>query len=610
MFRLVTALIFAVLFSATAASAQRDFENGDNLAAALEAVKQSDWVTANHLAGQITSTQGQTMITWARLRAGEGDWWEYTAFLNEHSDWPGLKRLRRQAEGVIPSTEKPAVIRAFFAIQKPQTGTGALRLIEALQKQGRTADARTTAINAWTELTLSRDEQSQFLAAYNGIVSRHHWSRLDNLLWAGKTKEAARMFDLVSPAQQALAKARIGLRRGAPNVDELLAAVSSNDRQDAGLAYDRFQWLMKKDRWDDAHDAVVERTGETAKMGRPEKWASRRRGFARRAMRAGEPQVAYLLASQHELTEGSDYADLEWLAGYISLTYLDAPQQAQAHFKNFDTAVKSPISRGRAGYWLGKVHEVLGDYEQAAKDYIDAAQSVFEAAKLLHHAQEPIMMRWFLTHMAETLPRTELMQLAKYAEQVGENYVVLGIAKEAAKRGIVLPKSYYPITELAGYSVDVAPEIAMSIARRESELNPSAVSPAGARGLMQVMPATARQVAGEIGLEYSRDRLTSDWRYNAALGTAYLGGLIEVYEGSYILAFAAYNAGPHRVDQWIEQYGDPRDPLTSVVDWVEHIPFRETRNYVMRVAESLHVYRARLTGETQQVQLMKDLTRG
>jgi len=467
-----------------------------------------------------------------------------------------------------------------------------LRLIEALQKQGRTADARAAAIKTWIELSLSRDEQSQFLEAYNGIVSRHHWSRLDNLLWAGKTKD--------------LAKARIGLRRGAPNVDALISAVSSDDRNDAGLAYDRFQWLMKKDRWDDAHDALVARTGESAKMGRPEDWASRRRGFARRAMRAGEPQVAYLLASQHELSEGANYADLEWLAGYISLTYLDAPQQAQAHFKNFDAAVKSPISRGRAGYWLGKVHEVLGDYDQAAKDYIDAAQfqtsfygqlsseriegvvdaslsgaqsvepwhtasfansTVFEAAKLLHHAQEPVMMRWFLTHMAETLPRTELMQLASYAEQVGENL-------------------------------------------RESELNPSAVSPAGARGLMQVMPATARQVAGEIGLEYSRDRLTSDWRYNASLGTAYLGGLIEVYEGSYILAFAAYNAGPHRVDQWIELYGDPRDPLTSVVDWIEHIPFRETRNYVMRVAESLHVYRARLTGETQQVQLMKDLTRG
>ena len=200
--------------------------------------------------------------------------------------------------------------------------------------------------------------------------------------------------------------------------------------------------------------------------------------------------------------------------------------------------------------------------------------------------------------------------MADFATQLDQPFVALGIAKEAAKRGIVLPAAYYPVTELAQYSAEIEPEIAMSIARRESELSPTAISSAGARGLMQLMPATARAVAQDLDMEYSKARLTSDWRYNATLGTAYLSGLIDIYDGSYVLAFAAYNAGPHRADEWIELYGDPRDPLVDAVDWIEHIPFRETRNYVMRVIESLHVYRARISGLSQSVRLTKDLTRG
>ena len=236
--------------------------------------------------------------------------------------------------------------------------------------------------------------------------------------------------------------------------------------------------------------------------------------------------------------------------------------------------------------------------------------SPVRAGILLHYADEQNLMRWFFTHVAEELTETQSVQLAEIALELDRPFVALGVAKEAAKNGFVIPKSYFPVTDLATYSVDVDPEVAMSIARRESELNPEAVSPAGARGLMQIMPGTARQVADNIGADYSKSRLTSDWRYNAKLGTAYLGGLLEQYDGSYILAFAGYNAGPHRANQWISRFGDPRDAIVDQVDWIEHIPFRETRNYVMRVMESLHVYRARLSGETVPLQLSSDLSRG
>ena len=640
----------AALFAlALPAAAQESEANGDLLATAIAAARSGDWVTADHSAGQMTTSVGRTYITWSRLRSGEGDWQEYLDFLDKNGDWPGLRRLRMRGEAAIPKGADPAIVRAYFATQAPQTGTGTLRLTEAFAAQGRTAEARSEAIRAWTSLPLTDFEEERLLQKFAGSLSRHNLARLDFLLWEGETKAAERMLDRVPPANQKLARARIALQRASAGVDALIAAVPESLKDDAGLAYDRFQWRVKKGRWDDAQALIVERSTDIKKLGRPEKWGSRRRGFARRAMRAGDDDLAYWLASQHGLTEGADFADLEWLAGYIALVKLDAPEQAALHFEAHRNAVKTPVSLGRAGYWIGRTAEVLGDFDAAVdafnlgaryqtsfygqlsaerigaptdpqltgtaevpswRDADFLKRPVVQAAVLLHFADEQNTMRWFFTHIARNMDRQEATQLADLALDLGRPFVALGVAKEVAKRGIVIPRSYFPVTELATYSADVDPEVAMAIARRESELNPEAVSPVGARGLMQVMPATARQIAEEIGVDYSKNRLTTDWRYNAKLGTAYLGGLLELYEGSFVLAFAAYNAGPNRIDQWIEQFGDPRDSLVDQVDWIEHIPFRETRNYVMRVMESLHVYRSRLTGAAEPLRLSQDLRRG
>ncbi len=639
----------ALVIQTTWAAAQSSEEDGDLLSTALAAVAQKDWVTAEHFASQISDPAGADFVVWQRLRNGEGDWEEYKTFLASNGDWPGLKRLRRRGEAAIPVEHDATEVRAYFKDQLPQTGTGSLRLTEAYTAQGNVSAARTEAIRAWTLLTLQQHETSKLLDKYKGILTHHHQDRLDNLLWGGETKTAERMLSFVPPAQQKLAKARIALQRASKGVDAFIAAVPKELQSDPGLAYDRFVWRLKKDRWDEAQALIVERSGNAETLGRPEAWSNRRRTFARRAMRAGEDDLAYWLASQHELISGSDFADLEWLAGYIALTKLDAPEQALVHFQNHRNAVKTPVSLGRAGYWVGRAHEAVSDFTEAVEAFEFGAQyqtsfygqlaaekigfaadkrlakgenvpdwrqaefvksGPVRAGILLHYAQEQNLMRWFFSHVAETLEPTELIQLADIALEFDRPFVALGVAKEAAKRGIVIPKSYFPVTELASYSADVDPEVAMSIARRESELNPEAVSPVGARGLMQIMPKTARQVAEEIGADYSKNRLTSDWRYNAKLGTAYLGGLLELYEGSYVLAFAAYNAGPHRADKWIKRFGDPRDSVVDQVDWIEHIPFRETRNYVMRVMESLHVYRARLGGEATQLRLTKDLSRG
>lgn len=641
--------VCAVLAAPCLLWAGTEEDNGDLLSTAYNAIDNKDWVSADHYASQISDPIAVDLVTWERLRQGEGDWEEYRAFLAANGDWPGLKRLRRKGEAAIPQGANPTIVRSYFENQLPQTGVGSLRLAEAYATQGRNGEARSEAIRAWNEMSLKEHEENALYAQYKGVLLRHDLKRLDNLLWRGLTREAGRMLDRVPAGNIKLANARIGLQRASQGVDALIEAVPKNLQSDPGLAYDRFQWRVKKGRWDDAQELLAHQTGSLKKMGQPEAWAGRRRGFARRAMRAGDADLAYWLASQHGLKKGSDFADLEWLAGYISLTKMNAPEQALGHFTSFKAAVISPISLGRAGYWLGRVYEKLGQYDKAAKAYADGAahQTSFygqlsaeklglapdislsgkqdvpnwrrakflqtapiRAGLLFHYAGDQVRMRWFFSHVAESLDKIGLSQLADLALELERPHVALAVAKEAAKRGIILPKSYFPVTDLASYSVDVAPEIAMAIARRESELNTGAISPAGARGLMQIMPATAQKVSKDIGVEYSKQRLTSDWRYNAQLGTAYLGGLLEIFEGSYILAFAGYNAGPHRAEVWIEEFGDPRDSLVDQVNWIEHIPYRETRNYVMRVMESLHVYRARLNGKTPAIQLTQDLTRG
>jgi soluble lytic murein transglycosylase len=339
------------------------------------------------------------------------------------------------------------------------------------------------------------------------------------------------------------------------------------------------------------------------------------------------------MAAGHHLDGGSDYADLEWLAGYIALRKLGDAETALKHFARFEAAVNGPISLSRANYWEGRAWEVLGDRGRAQAAYAEGARyqtafygllsaekvglpmppamaggerypdwhgagfarsSVFQAAQLLQAAGDRDLALRFLLHLGEGLGGEDIARLAGLALEWGDANTALLLAKAAAERGVILPTAYFPTNGIEKLKLPVAPELALSIARRESEFNPRVVSHAGARGLMQVMPATARKVAGQIGVSYDEGKLTSDWQYNARIGSAYLAGLVEEFGPSPVLVAAGYNAGPGRPRQWIEAFGDPRTDAVDVVDWIEAIPFEETRNYVMRVAESLPVYRMRL----------------
>ena len=635
---------------ATKAMARPDLPAATHLNRALDAMRKGRWEEAFRLAakdGQIA----EDVIEWHWLRAGRGDFDSMQAFLARNGDWPGLTYLRRKNEGKVPYRRRGEEVIAFFAEELPQTGAGSVTLAAALEEAGRNDLARDIVIRAWTSQKLSAEDERYFLERHGDLVKAHHETRLDFLLWNGEHKAAERLMPRVSDSWQTLARARIGLRKKSPGVDGLIEAVPASLKDDPGLAYERFLWRLEKGRRDDARALLLELEASGADLGQGKRYGNWRRIFARTAMRAGDGKTAYRLAHAHQMVDadGYAYADLEWLSGYLALTYLDDPETALRHFRAFRAAVETPISLGRAGYWEGRAHEAMGDSEGASLAYAFGAEyqtsfygqlaaerggvpmdpsltgasdhpdwrtagfresTVLKAGVLLHEAGEPILSERFLTHLAESLTPVEVAQLADFAFALEEPHIALMIAKRAAYRGIVVTRAYYPVVDLGIGELPVPQELALSIARRESEFDPGVTSPAGAMGLMQVMPGTARDVARELNISYSRTRLLTDPSYNARLGVTYLDGLIDRFRGNMVLVSAGYNAGPARPIRWMEERGDPRTGRIDVVDWIEHIPFRETRNYVMRVMESLPVYRARITGETAPLRMLAELQAG
>lgn len=641
----IFAALTALVWIHSAPLTAQDAASVRALKEAIALARMKDWPAAQEKA-RSGGPLVVDIVEWHRLRRGEGRFEDTIAFLDRRSDWPGLKYLRKRSEKTIPRGGATAPVLAFFKDTPPQTGRGALRLAEALMATGQDNRARDVLVTAWQTLPMDQDEHDAFVTRYPGVLKGSHRTRADAMLWQGNTKDAARMLPLLSKGQAALTRARIGLRRKANGVDGLISAVPGPLTEDPGLAYERFLWRASKGRNQDAADLLLARSSSLAALGEPDRWGSWRRVLARWSMRDGKAKQAYQLASQHQLSEGSNYNDLEWLSGYIALRKLNDPKTALYHFKRFRAGVFTPISLGRAGYWTGRAYQAMGKSAEAQEAYSEGAKyqtsfygllaaekagvpmdpnltgrerhrnfatksfwnsSVMQAARLLQAAGELYWTERFVVHLAERLDRDGVGHLAGWAENKGEPHLRVMLAKYAAKQGWILHRPYFPTPDIGRGNAGVPRALELAIARRESEFDPGVVSGAGARGLMQLMPGTAKDMAKRVGISYSKSRLTTDPAYNTRLGSEYLAKLIEEFNGNPVLIAVGYNAGPGRSRSWTKRFGDPRAGATDIVDWIEHIPFRETRNYVMRVTESLPVYRARLTGKTQPLRLSKEL---
>ena len=637
---MIRALILAFGLQTLAAAA----DTTQAMRTALELAAKEDWAGALSVA---PSGVGRDVIEWQRLRAGDGRLGEYEEFLARRPDWPGLPFLREQGEAAVARSDDPARVVAWFDAGLPETGTGAIAYVLALLAQGRAADAETEAMRAWSTLPFAANEEQALIDLAPEAVGFVHELRLDTLLWEGRTREAERMLPRVPKDLQALARARIALQAESKGVTGLIEAVPKAQAGDPGLAYDRFIWRMKKDLYDEALELILERSKSAETLGRPEAWAERRAVLARYLMRTGDPKDAYRVAANHHLptdSGASAYADLEFLAGFIALRRLNDPATAEKHFQHLLAGVSTPISLARAHYWIGRAQEAAGkdgsvSYKAAAAhqtafygllaaerlglsldpgliakpatpDWRNAKftqSSVLAAVELLRQAGDRTLAKRFLLHLGESQDATGIAQMADMALAWGEPHLALLVAKAAAERGLILPQAYYPAPDFVPDGLKVSRALALSIARRESEFDPAARSSADARGLMQVLPGTAKHMAEKLGKTFDASKLISDPAYNVTMGAAYLAEMAEEFGPSIALIASGYNAGPGRPRRWISEFGDPRRPDVDVVDWIETIPFAETRTYVMRVAEGVVIYRAKLKGAVGPVRITEEL---
>ena len=610
------------------------------------------WDEAHAAAARAVNPLLAKVLEWQHLTEArsERDFDEISGFMRANPDWPRQYTLQRRAEESMHPSDSWEDFLLWSKGRTMITSDGRMALARALSATGRHDDALPVIRAAWREADFGPQQERQFLDLFKSdLRPEDHAARLDRLLWDRQTSAAKRMLGLVDANRRKLAKARIALVRRRGNVDAAIDAVPKALRDDPGLVYERLRWRRQHELTDSAIELLRHPSVNKGPAG--DKWWRERAILARQALQMGYITEAYDIARNHGQTDGVSYVEGEWLAGWIALRFLRGENDVKAayhHFVKVYEAVSTPISRARGAYWAGRAAEALGDVKLANEWYAEAAPHVTTYYGQLAAGRLGDAYQWPLPH--DPLPTAqdmrsfngkELVKVVRLLDQIDRiDYLnafivqlhdtaatpgqralaaalatahrrpdlAVWVARRSISDNIPMIVSGYPAPPL---TQNEPPEhaLALAVIRQESNFNPNAVSHVGARGLMQLMPRTAKKMAAELDLPYSKDKLVEDPLYNITLGSGYIQKQIEEFDGSYILAIAAYNAGPHRVNAWIKEYGDPRDPQVDAVDWIEMIPFSETRNYTQRVLEGLQIYRHKL-GRTQlALSLDRDLKR-
>ncbi len=602
----------------------------------LAAIDAGRWRHARQQAEKLNDPLFSDYITWLdyqRPAAGHR-LADIEHFIRTHPDWPKQSILRLRAEEAM-NDAPPRQILDWFADYPPLSATGRIHHAEALLATGSIAQAQEAIRKTWREADFGRRQEHQFIRRHHDLWTREdNNARLDRLLWEGKLTAARRVMGRVDSDHAALAEARRRLRIYRGGVDWAINQVPPQFRDHPGLLYERLRWRRRKQRTAEAIE-ILDQT--PAHPPYPELWWAERDIIIRRVLDSEKYDLAYRLAREHRQSPGTlGFAEAEWLAGWIALRFLKDGAAAYKHFATMYENVRFSLSQSRAAYWAARAAADLGQAEQAAEwnrqaaahpttfygqlaswalqetprfnpfpepgTDARAARDDQESARLitlLSAIGERQRIDPFIRHLYKNaqspMDKALVIELAAAA---GRSDLAAKYARDAQKLQIDLMDYAYPLPAQAGVFLPQTPgydpALIMAIIRQESGFDPEAQSHAGARGMMQIMPATAKKLSRRLGLPYSRDRLKQDREYNLTLGRSYIKGLLERYDQSLILALAAYNAGPARVKRWIKKNGDPRTQAVNSLDWIEKIPFRETRIYVQRVLSNLQVYRARL----------------
>ncbi|NQV83167.1 MAG: lytic transglycosylase domain-containing protein [Rhodospirillales bacterium] len=647
-------VVFATTVEAAPSLAPADARS---LIAGLKAVEDGKFIEARSIARKIKNPLARKILAWARFTTPDPNvgFEEIAAFMAANPDWPNQTSLQRRAEEAMSRDTPDEAILAWFRARPPLTGYGKARLGEALLFKGRRDEGRAMVRDAWVHGNFTKVRENALYKRHRGLLTgEDHRKRLDRLQWEGRYWPAKRMLWKVSADYRALGLARMYLRHNRGNVDTAIAKVPGALKSDPGLQYERLRWRNRKGKYAAAREILNNPPGD---LGQPVRWWAVRSSVARSTLREGLISEAYRLAQNHGLKPDGNgaaaaFAEAEWLSGWIAFRFLDDAGLAQAHFERMYNAVQYPVSRARGAYWMARTLKAQGKTEAARTWHGIAAQhpttyygqlsiahlhpgdglelaperipsdrdfkafnghELERAVRMLAEVEADDLLRPFILGLDEVNDASGWRQLTiELAQAAGRPDLSLLIAKREGRENLKFTEAAFPAIippKMHARAGAAAPEtpLVLAIVRQESAFHISARSRVSAQGLMQLMPYTASRVAKQLQIPFSKNRLTTDAAYNLTLGQAYLGDLLKTFNGSYVLALAAYNAGPKRAQQWLRRFGDLREADVDSIDWVESIPFSETRNYVQRVLENLQVYRHRLADTEVALRLEDDL---
>jgi soluble lytic murein transglycosylase len=641
-----------VLPAAVAATSSTPQGDKDTLENVIELVRKHKPDDATQVESGISDPVARKLAEWIILRSDNNNASveRYRAFISANPSWPSQTFMRRRLEAALWDDKRDdSVVWSWFESESPLSAKGRFSLARAMLARGDRANAERLVRQAWRNDAMSEETENNALDMFGALLSGgDHKARMDTLLYGSEQEAALRAAKRLGAGYVALAKARIASARKAPNSRALLEAVPSELHNDTGYVFGKIQLLRREENFTEAAQLMLSAPKDPNRLYNLDEWWIERRLIARKMIDTGEYRTAYLIARDAALPNRDIYkTEQEFTAGWIALRFLNDPATAAQHFARIGVGSVNPTTLARAGYWQGRAAEAMGRMQEARAAYNAAAEQstsyygqlaraklglpqlalnaslagrgrgaerleVVRAVQLLYDLDEGEVAIPIFADMGDNGDEDALLGLAEIAARHGDARAMLLVGKSALNRGLPFDHYAYPVNGIPAFrsiGPEVEQSVVFSIARQESAFNPAVVSPAQAYGLMQVTPDAGRYVCKRSNVSFDLNRMKTDPVYNAQLGAAELGGLLEDYRGSYIMTFAAYNAGRGSVKKWIDRYGDPRDPKVDAVDWVELIPFSETRNYVQRVMENLQVYRARFGGSSR-LQIEADLHRG
>lgn len=626
---------------------------------AIQRALAGDFQTGGSLAAQSGDQVAVKLVELLYLRdhGAEAGFSRIMAFLNAAPNWPLTETLMKRAEQALyENTSDTKTVLQYFNGKRPATPAGKLALARALYVSGDASNAKIWLREAWLSPKVDVDYERRILSEFgNQLTASDHKARMWRLVYAQEGNAAIRNSKRLGGDYQAAANVAQMLLRGDGGADRKYQSLSSSMKNELALKLVRARYFRRKENYDQARAILMSAQGSPGIALDAEAWWSERRIIARRSVgpnHGAHWNAAYQMSADHRLNAGDDALEAEFIAGWVALRYLRKPDLAMAHFANLKKISVTRTDKAKTAYWVGRTYAAMGDKGSARAAYQNAAvhstvyygqlaheqlglgnepepinggkasqaaqarvaqDEVIRAMRLFAQAGTKNQLNIFLWSIANRFDTADELNAAAAIVQIlaGTSWS-LRLAKAASQRGLDIDAWSYPVMGLPRWNQIGKPierSLVFALSRQESEFDPQAGSSVGAQGLMQLMPATAQLIARQYRVPFAQNKLKGDPAYNVKLGAAHLADLVENFNGSYVLTLVAYNAGPRRSREWVDEYGDPRGGQVDPVDWVECIPFEETRGYVQKVMQNVHVYRSRLAPDTVRP-MTADLKRG